>query len=189
MRHITVYCGASSGHRPSYVESAADFGRRIASLGLGLVYGGAGGGLMGALADAALEGGAPVIGVIPEHLVAHEVAHPGLTRLDVVSGMHARKARMIELGDAFVALPGGFGTVDELFEVLTWAQLGLHGKPCGLLDVDGYFQPLLAYVRHAVDEGFVRKPYLDNIVVASDPGELLDALGRHRSLPHLFSAA
>ncbi|MFD4374300.1 TIGR00730 family Rossman fold protein [Streptomyces sp. NPDC058486] len=189
MRHITVYCGASSGLRPSYADAAADFGGRIATLGLGLVYGGAGGGLMGTLADAALAGGAPVIGVIPEHLVAHEVAHPGLTRLDVVPGMHARKARMIELGDAFVALPGGFGTFDELFEVLTWAQLGLHGKPCGLLDVDGYFQPLLAYVRHAVEEGFVRRQYLDNIAISSDPGELLDALAHHRSLPHLFSAA
>ncbi|MFI1166965.1 TIGR00730 family Rossman fold protein [Streptomyces sp. NPDC020801] len=187
MRHVTVYCGASRGRRSSHHHAAAQFGRTVAALGLGIVYGGASTGLMGAVADAALEGGAPVVGVIPEKLVGHEVAHQGLTRLEVVPDMHARKARMIELGDAFVALPGGFGTVDEFFEVLTWAQLGLHGKPCALLDTDGFFQPLLGYLRHAADEGFVHQRYLDNVIVRADPGDLLDSLAHHRSLPHLFS--
>ncbi|MFG3284533.1 TIGR00730 family Rossman fold protein [Streptomyces sp. NPDC048111] len=189
MRHITVYCGASSGRQASYTQAAAGFGAEVASLGLGLVYGGASTGLMGTVADAALAKGASVIGVMPAQLVAHEVAHRGLTRLEVVNDMHERKSRMIELGDAFVALPGGFGTFDEFFEVLTWAQLGLHAKPCALLDVDGYFQPLLAYLRHAVEEGFVQQRYLDNVVVSAEPGELLSLLGTRPGLPHLFAAA
>lgn len=189
MRYVTVYCGASRGRRSSHQHAAAQFGRTIAALGLGIVYGGASTGLMGVVADAALENGAPVVGVIPEKLVGHEVAHQGLTRLEIVPDMHARKARMIELGDAFVALPGGFGTVDEFFEVLTWAQLGLHGKPCALLDTDGFFQPLLGYLQHAAAEGFVHQRYLDNVIVQADPGDLLDSLAHHRSLPHLFSMA
>ncbi|MEU6201820.1 TIGR00730 family Rossman fold protein [Streptomyces sp. NPDC047061] len=188
MRYLTVYCGASPGQRPAHRRAAASFGRALAAAGLGLVYGGASTGLMGAVADAALHGGASVIGVMPQDLARHEVAHQGLTRLEVTSGMHERKARMVELGDAFVALPGGFGTADEFFEVLTWAQLGLHTKPCALLDTDGFFQPLLAYLRHAADEGFVHRRYLDNVIVRSEPRELLDALAHHRSLPHLFSA-
>ncbi|GAA2239740.1 MULTISPECIES: LOG family protein [Kitasatospora] len=189
MRHITVYCGASQGRRPSHRLAATEFGRLIAESGLGLVYGGASTGLMGAVADAALAGGAPVTGVIPEDLVRHEVAHPGLTRLETVSSMHERKARMVELGDAFVALPGGFGTADEFFEVLTWAQLGLHGKPCALLDTDGFFQPLLTFLRHAADEGFVHQRYLDNIIVSAHPQEILESFSSHRALPHLFAAA
>lgn len=187
MRHITVYCGASHGRRPAHRQAAAELGSALAEAGLGLVYGGASTGLMGAVADAALAGGGTVTGVIPEDLVRHEVAHLGLSRLEVVSGMHERKARMVELGDAFVAMPGGFGTADELFEVLTWAQLGLHGKPCALLDTDGFFQPLLAFLRHAADEGFVHQRYLDNIIVSDSPREILAAFARHQALPHLFA--
>jgi uncharacterized protein (TIGR00730 family) len=189
LRHITVYCGASYGRRPSHQRAAAEFGRALAESGLGLVYGGASTGLMGAVADAALANGGTVTGIIPEDLVRHEVAHRGLSRLEVVSGMHERKARMVELGDAFVALPGGFGTADELFEVLTWAQLGLHQKPCALLDTDGFFQPLLAFLHHAAEEGFVHQRYLDNIIVSSSPQEILVSFSRHQALPHLFATA
>ena len=146
MKRICVYCGARNGRRDRDVQAARAMGREIAERGLTLVYGGGHVGLMGALSDAALAAGGQVIGIIPEQLVNAELAHRGLSRLEVVQSMHERKARMAELADAFIALPGGFGTLDETFEILTWAQLGLHGKPCGLLEVDDFYAPLLAWI-------------------------------------------
>ncbi len=155
MKSICVYCGSNAGSRPIYAERAATLGARIAREGGTLVYGGGNVGLMGIVADAALAAGGDVIGVIPEQLVGWEVAHRGLTQLDVVANMHERKARMFDLSDAFVALPGGFGTLDEMFEMLTWRQLGLGDKPCAFLDVDGFYAPLLAMLDRMVDERFL----------------------------------
>ncbi|WP_409471688.1 TIGR00730 family Rossman fold protein [Streptomyces sp. HC307] len=189
MLHITVFCGASPGHHPVHLEAATAFGRLLVEADLGLVYGGASTGLMGALADAVLSNGGRAIGVMPHDLVRHEVAHAGLTQLHVVDSMHERKARMADLGDAFVALPGGFGTAEELFEILTWAQLGLHDKPCALLDTNGFYSPLLAFLRHAVNEGFIHQRYLDNVIVCDRPQDVLVQLTKHRALPHLFETA
>ncbi len=153
---ICVFCGSAAGTRPEYAEAAAELGTALATRGLGLVYGGASVGLMGVVADAALAAGGEVVGVIPQALVDREVAHPGLTELHVVGTMHERKARMAELSGAFVVLPGGMGTLEELFEVVTWSQLGLHAKPIVLLDVAGYWAGLAAFLDHAGAEGFVR---------------------------------
>ncbi len=155
MKSICVYCGSNSGARPVYAERAASLGRLLANEGLAVVYGGGNVGLMGIVADAALDAGGEVIGVIPEQLVGMEVAHRGVTKLEVVADMHTRKARMFDLSDAFVALPGGFGTLDEMFEMLTWRQLGLGDKPCAFLDVDGFWQPLIAMLDRMVDERFL----------------------------------
>jgi uncharacterized protein (TIGR00730 family) len=171
---LCVFCGSNGGGRPDYLEAARALGRVLAQRGIGLVYGGARVGLMGALADAALASGGHVLGVMPESLVAKEVAHTGLTELRVVKSMHERKAMMADLSDGFVALPGGWGTLEELFEVLTWAQLGLHRKPCGLLNVAGYFDPLLAFLDHTIDEGFVRREQRAMVTVATTPAQLLD---------------
>jgi uncharacterized protein (TIGR00730 family) len=179
MRHLCVFCGSSAGTRPVYAEAARDLGILLAARGIGLVYGGGHVGLMGVLADAVLRGGGKVVGVIPQALVERELAQAGLTRLEVVDTMHQRKARMADLADGFVALPGGYGTLDETFEILTWAQLGIHAKPVGLLNVAGFFDPLLAWVRLAAAEGFVRPQHVDFLHVASDGAALLDALGRH----------
>ena len=179
MFRLCVFCGSASGVRPAYLAAARELGRLLGERGAGLVYGGASVGLMGALADAALAAGAEVDGVIPRALVEREIAHAGLTRLHVVEGMHARKARMAELADAFVALPGGLGTLEELFEVWTWAQLGVHDKPLALLDVDGYFAPLLAFLAHAEAEGFVRADVRAMLLEASDPDDLFARLARH----------
>jgi uncharacterized protein (TIGR00730 family) len=178
VRRICVFCGASSGRLPDYAEAARAFGTELARRGLGLVYGGGRVGLMGAVADAALAGGGEVIGVIPQELVDRELAHGGLTELRVVGSLHERKALMAELSDGFVALPGGFGTLDELLEQLTWSQLGLHEKPIGLLDVQEYWRPLIALARHATDEGFVRESDLSAIAVGGDAEGLLDRLER-----------
>jgi uncharacterized protein (TIGR00730 family) len=178
VRRVCVFCGASSGRSPAYAEAARSFGAALAGRGLGLVYGGGRVGLMGAVADAALAGGGEVVGVIPQELVDRELAHGGLTELRVVGSLHERKALMSELSDAFVALPGGFGTLDELFEQLTWSQLGLHAKPIGLLDVAGYWRPLIELARHATGEGFVRESDLAAIAVATDADGLLDRLER-----------
>ena len=175
---MCVFCGASSGRSAAYAASARAFGAALATRGLGLVFGGGRVGLMGAVADGALGAGGEVIGVIPQSLVDRELAHAGLSRLDVVGSLHERKARMAELADAFVALPGGFGTLDELLEQLTWSQLGLHAKPVGLLDVEGYWRPLIALARHATEEGFVRESDLAAIAVAEEPEALLDRLDR-----------
>ena len=156
-------------------------GRALAARGLGLVYGGGNVGLMGVLADAALAAGGEVHGIIPEPLRGRELAHGGLTALEVTPNMHARKARMVELADAFVALPGGFGTFDELFEVMTWAQLGIHDGPIGVLDVAGYFEPLTALVARAIGEGFVRPEFAHLIVRAAEPDVLLDRLATHKT--------
>lgn len=171
------------GTRPVYAEIARAAGRTLAASGLGLVYGGGHVGLMGIVADAALAGGGEVIGVIPRQLVDAELAHQGLTELVVVESMHERKARMAELADAFIALPGGFGTLDELFEILTWAQLGLHGKPCGLLDVDGYFAPLVAWADGAVAAGFVRPRHRGLLMVDTAIEPLLARLSAHAPAP------
>ncbi len=155
MKAICVYCGSNAGSRPAYAERAAALGERIAREGLALVYGGGNVGLMGLAADAALAAGGEVIGVIPEQLVTWEVAHKGVSRLEVVANMHERKMRMFDLADAFVALPGGFGTLDEMFEMLTWRQLGIGDKPCAFLDVDGFYAPLLQMIDRMVAERFL----------------------------------
>jgi uncharacterized protein (TIGR00730 family) len=182
MKTVAVFCGSSLGVRPSYVEAAKAMGREVGGRGLGVVYGGGRVGLMGVVADAAMAAGAKVQGVIPETLAATEVAHAGLTELFVVPSMHARKAKMADLADAFVAMPGGFGTLDELFEVLTWAQLGLHKKPIGVYDVDGFFAPLLTALDGMVREGFVRQEERSILVSSPDPASLLDALARSAPL-------
>jgi uncharacterized protein (TIGR00730 family) len=178
VRRVCVFCGASSGRLRAYGESARAFGQTAAARGVGIVYGGGRVGLMGALADGALAAGGEVVGVIPQALVERELAHERLTTLHVVESLHERKALMAELADGFVALPGGFGTFDELMEQLTWSQLGLHSKPVGLLDVEGYWRPLVALARHATEEGFVREADLGSIAVAGEAGALLDQLAR-----------
>ncbi|MEU7174574.1 TIGR00730 family Rossman fold protein [Micromonospora tulbaghiae] len=187
LRYLTVFCGASPGHRDAHREAAVSLGASLAAAGYGLVYGGASTGLMGAVADAALAAGAPVVGVIPRGLVQHEIAHRGLTGLHIVDTMHERKALMAQLGDGFVVMPGGFGTLEETFEILTWTQLGLHEKPCALLNVAGYWTPLLLFLRHAAEEGFVHRRFLDNIAVCDAPDEALRRLTAYRPLPHLFA--
>lgn len=155
MKNVCVYCGSNAGNDPKFAETAIALGRRIAAEGLGLVYGGGNVGLMGIVADAVLAGGGDVTGVIPEHLMKWEVAHKGLTKLEVVGSMHERKRRMFDLADAFVALPGGFGTLDEMFEMLTWRQLGLGDKPCAFLDVDGFYRPLMQMLDRMVETRFL----------------------------------
>lgn len=167
LRRLCVFCGSSLGTRPTYRRAAHDLGSYLAKNCIAVVYGGGNVGLMGVLADAALASGGEVIGVIPEHLMAREVGHRGLSQLHVVKSMHERKAQMADLSDAFLALPGGFGTFEEFCEVLTWSQLGLHQKPCGLLNVEGYYTPLLAMFDRAVEEGLL-KPENRQIVLASE---------------------
>ncbi len=181
MKRLCVFAGSNIGARAEYRAAAEELGRELASRRIGLVYGGARVGLMGILADTVLSAAGTVTGVMPEALVAKEVAHTGLADLRVVPSMHERKALMAELSDGFVALPGGWGTWEEFFEVLTWAQLGLHQKPCGLLNVQGYFTPLLASVAHAIAEGFVRPEYRPMIVVSSSARELLDGLADYQA--------
>jgi len=173
---IAVYLGSSPGAQPEFAAAAAQAGRLFARAGIGIVYGGSGIGLMGVLADAALAGGGEVIGVIPGGLFGPEVAHQGLTRLEIVATMHERKARMAELADAFAALPGGLGTLDELVEVLTWQQLGLHAKPVALLDVAGFWDDFLAFVDGLVGQGFVPSATRRRLVLASDPADLVRIL-------------
>ncbi len=181
MKRICVFAGSNSGGSLAYAAAASDLGRTLAGRGLDVVYGGARVGLMGALADAALAAGGKVVGVMPEALVAKEVAHLGLSELHVVKSMHERKAMMADLADGFVALPGGLGTLEEFFEVLTWAQLGLHGKPCGLLNIEGYFEGLLAFLDHSVAEGFVKAEHRAMIPVAGTSDALLDAMESYRA--------
>lgn len=176
MKRICVFCGSSAGSEPDYRACAEQLGAELARRNIGLVYGGGNVGLMGAIADAVLEAGGEAIGVIPEHLMSREIGHQRLTKLHIVHSMHERKALMADLSDAFIALPGGFGTLEEFFEVLTWSQLGLHAKPCGLANVSGYYTPLLRMLDHAVKERFL-KPQNRALVLARDtPSELLDAL-------------
>jgi uncharacterized protein (TIGR00730 family) len=173
---VAVYLGSSVGSRPDYAAAATQTGRRLAEAGFGIVYGGASVGLMGLLADAALAAGGEVIGVIPDGLFAAEVAHQGLTRLEVVGSMHARKARMAELADGFAALPGGLGTLEELLEALTWHQLRLHGKPIVLLDVGGFWDGMLSFVDGLVADGFVPAASRQRLLVAGTPAQLVQML-------------
>jgi uncharacterized protein (TIGR00730 family) len=174
MKRVCVYCGSSAGRLPRYRDAARALGHEIAARGLGLVYGGAGIGVMGAVADAVLSRGGEVIGVIPHNLATKEVAHAGLSELLVVASMHERKARMEGLSDGFIALPGGWGTFEEIFEMLTWAQLGMHQKPCGLLNVAGYYDHLFTFLEHAVAENFVRTEHQPMMIMEQDPASLLD---------------
>ncbi|HEX9888587.1 MAG TPA: TIGR00730 family Rossman fold protein [Nitriliruptorales bacterium] len=176
LRRVCVFCGSSPGGDPAYAVVARDLGRALAAAGIGLVYGGGTIGLMGVLADAVLEGGGEVTGVIPDHLKRREIDHPGVQDLRVVQTMHERKALMHDLSDAFVALPGGLGTMEELFEIWTWLQLGLHAKPIGLLQVAGYFDGLLGFLDHAVEEGFVQLGIRRLLVDDTDPDDLLARL-------------
>lgn len=174
MQRICVFTGSNRGVRPEYAQAAQALGATLVRRKLGLVYGGASVGLMGVLADSVLAEGGEIIGVIPRLLTRKEVAHPGLTALYEVETMHERKAMMADLADGFIALPGGFGTFDELFEILTWAQLGLHCKPVGALNVAGYFDPLFTFVQHTVREGFVRDVHLGLLLCADEPEQLLE---------------
>jgi len=180
VKAICVYCGSSIGRDPAYAARAAQLGERIARERLALVYGGGDVGLMGVVADAVLAADGEVIGVIPEQLVGWEVAHRGLTRLEIVATMHERKARMFDLSDAFVALPGGFGTLDEMFEMLTWRQLGLGDKPCAFLDVDGYYAPLMAMLDRMLAEGFLREEHRSGLWHGEDIDALIDWIRRER---------
>ncbi|MFO0723223.1 MAG: TIGR00730 family Rossman fold protein [Myxococcota bacterium] len=177
-RKICVFCGGSPGKDPVYARAATSLGAFLAERGIGVVTGGGKIGLMGAVADGALDKGGEVIGVIPEKLKEMEVAHDGLTQLHVVEGMHARKAMMARISDGFIALPGGWGTMEEVFEVTTWAQLNYHHKPVGLLNVLGYFDHLRRFIDHAVESGFIRSVHKNLIQVSDEPGDLLDSMAR-----------
>jgi uncharacterized protein (TIGR00730 family) len=176
-RSIAVFCGSADGTSSGYLDAARAFGTEAASRGCRIVYGGARLGLMGAVADSAIDAGGEVIGVMPRALVDREIAHPGLTALHVVDTMHERKAMMAELAEAFVALPGGLGTLEELFEIWTWGYLGLHTKPYGILNVLGFYDPLVAFLDHAVAQGFVRPAQRALLTVSADAPRLLDSLG------------
>jgi len=180
MKSVCVFCGSNVGDKPIYREMATALGRRLAARGLRLVYGGGNVGLMGVIADATLDAGGEVVGVIPQPLADWEVAHAGLTELIVVGSMHERKARMADESDAFVALPGGYGTFEEFCEALTWSQLGLHVKPCGLLNVDGFYDPLLALFDRAVQDRFLRPEHRDLVMADTDVDALLERLASYR---------
>ncbi len=190
MRSVCVFCGSSPGGREDYIAGGVALVRELAVRGIRIVYGGAHVGLMGALADAGLAGGAEVVGVIPQHLVEAEVAHAGLTELHVVSSMHERKALMAELSDAFISLPGGIGTLEVFAEVTTWSQLGLHAKPTGLLNVSGYYDHLLRFLDHAVAERFLRPEHRALVLAAAEPAALLTDMDRWRApdVPKWMSA-
>src|SRR6516225_1561187 len=181
MKAVCVYCGSSFGANPIYTEAAQAFGRALVAANLALVYGGGKVGLMGVIADTVMAGGGRAIGVIPELLVDKEVGHAGLTELHVVPDMHHRKKMMADFSDAFVALPGGAGTLEELFEVYTWAQLGYHRKPVGVLNIGGFYDPLMALLDHTVREGFMRQTYLDLLQFDSDPTALIGKLQRYHA--------
>ena len=174
MKRVCVFCGSSTGMRAAYADAARELAALLVRRGIGLVYGGGQVGLMGVLADTVLEHGGEVIGVIPRPLASRELAHPGLTEMRMVDSMHERKATMASLVDGFVALPGGLGTFEETLEVLTWAQLGIHRKPVGILNTEGYYDGLIQLLSHAVREGFVRREYLTLVLFAAEPDELLE---------------
>jgi uncharacterized protein (TIGR00730 family) len=184
MKRICVFCGSSQGNRPEYGIAAEEMGRELVRRNIGLVYGGGNVGLMGMIADAVLKAGGEVQGVIPENLMAREVGHKRLTKLHVVRSMHERKALMADLSDAFVAMPGGFGTLEEFCEVVTWTQLGLHAKPCGILNVRGYYTPLLRMFDHAVEEQFLKPENRTLVLARESPADLLQALEEWRP-PHI----
>jgi uncharacterized protein (TIGR00730 family) len=176
VRRVCVFCGSSPGARPAYAEAAEELAALLVANGIGVVYGGGGVGLMGRLADAVLARGGEITGVIPDALVDREIGHPGVRDMRTVGSMHERKALMAELSDAFVALPGGIGTLEELVEVFTWSQLGLHRKPSGLLDVEGYYEELAAFLDHAVRERFLREEHRSTLIVEREPAALLERL-------------
>ena len=176
IKRLCVFCGSSDGAHPRHLELAKETGRALAQRGIGVVYGGANRGLMGAVADAALAEGGEVLGVLPHGLEAIEVAHRGLTRLEVVDTLHERKARMMELSDGFIALPGGHGTLEELFEVLTWLQLNIHSDPVGVVNLDGYYDHMLNHLDHCQAEGFIRPPHRGLLLAEPTLGALLDAM-------------
>lgn len=178
---ICVYCGSSPGREKKYIEGAVKLGQILVQRNIELVYGGASVGVMGAVADAVLQNGGQVTGIIPEDLVQKEVAHNGLTDLQVVASMHERKAAMADISDGFIALPGGLGTMEELFEMLTWAQLGFHRKPIGILNIGGYYDYLSKFLDHTVEEQFVKKNHRSMLMVKKDPEELLDHFSEYES--------
>jgi uncharacterized protein (TIGR00730 family) len=180
MKAVCVYCGSSDGAKPLYREAAKSFGRALVGANLSLVYGGGKVGLMGVIADEVMAAGGRAIGVIPELLVNKEVGHDGLSELHVVPDMHQRKKMMADLADAFVALPGGAGTLEELFEVFTWAQLGYHRKAVAVLNIDGFYDPLISMLEHTVQEGFMRQTYFDILQIDSDPAALIAKLQRYQ---------
>lgn len=179
MQKVCVFCGASSGSNPIFAQITKELGRAIAQNGLELVYGAGRVGLMGVLADATLEAGGKVTGVIPESLVAKELAHRGLTELHIVKTMHERKAMMAERADGFIAMPGGYGTLDEFCEILTWSQLGFHKKPCAILNIDGYFDELIKFFHTASERQFVAEQHRDMIIVSTDPLEVLEKMSAY----------
>ena len=179
IRRLAIFCGSNPGARPEYKAVTRSFGNALCERGIEVVYGGSSVGLMAVLADTMLEAGGGITGVIPRMLVDREVANTALSDLRIVESMHERKSLMAELADGFVALPGGIGTLEEFFEIWTWAQLGMHEKPCGLLNVAGYFDPLLSFLDRAVDEGFVRQVHREMVVVESDPEALIDKFGEY----------
>jgi uncharacterized protein (TIGR00730 family) len=181
MRRVCVFCGSRQGLSYTYEEGARQLGRALVEADVTLVYGGGRVGLMGVLADTVLDSGGEVIGVIPKALVRREIAHVGLSDLRVVGSMHERKALMSELSEGFIALPGGIGTLEELFEVLSWAQLGVHGKPCGLLNVEGYYDSLLAFLDHVAVQGFLDEEHRSMVLVETKPKLLLEAFARYRA--------
>lgn len=180
LKNICIYCGSSSGRLPAYAEAARALAHSLANRNIGLVYGGASVGIMGVVADQLLQLGGKAVGVIPEALVRKEVAHHHLTELHVTQSMHERKMLMAELSDAFIALPGGLGTLEELFEIWTWAQLGIHDKPCGLLNTDGYYDPLIAFLEHATTEQFVSRTHRSMLLVEREADVLLDRFADYR---------
>ena len=184
LKRVCVFCGSNTGSGPAYVEAAESLGKLLAERKMGLVYGGGKVGLMGKIADAVLGAGGEVIGVIPQSLMRKEIAHAGLTELRVVDSMHQRKALMAELSDAFIALPGGFGTFEEFCEIVTWAQLGLHRKPCGILNIEGYYDQLLGLFDHAVAEKFLHPANRALVIAGKSPDAMLDRLTNHQA-PHV----
>jgi uncharacterized protein (TIGR00730 family) len=182
VKNLCVFCGSQFGNRPEYEVAARLLGLELAGRGIRLIYGGGRVGLMGVVADAVMAAGGEVVGVIPEFLMQKEIGHVGLTELHVVDSMHSRKAKMAELADGFVALPGGFGTFEEFFEVLTWAQLGMHNKPVGLLDVADFYLPMVAFLRHSAAQGFIRNDHLSLIVHAREPEDLIQRLSGYQAV-------
>ena len=176
MKQVCIFCGSYQGTQPIYMITAHQMGMGLAQRGLGLVYGGGRVGLMGAVADGTMAGGGKVTGVIPQSLVDRELAHNGLSEIHVVKSMHERKAMMAEIADAFIAMPGGYGTLDELFEIITWAQLGFHHKPIALLNIGGYFDPLLTFIEHMATEGFIKPEHRGAVLVKNEVDTLLDTL-------------
>lgn len=182
IKNICVNCGSNTGTKPEYIKTAVDLGKHLAENNICLVYGGAGVGLMGSVASSTMENGGDVIGVIPESF-ADRVAHDNLTELHVVSTMHERKKIMFDLSDGFIALPGGMGTIEEIFEILTWAQLGLHSKPCGLLNICGYYDTILSFLDNAVEQQFVRQEHKDMLLVDLDSGNLISRFNNYEATP------